>query len=133
MLAINQFNIWLFSKMLLLIERLANVYAGEGVKTSTSFDDLILHSKPQVLPGDDLRRTLAGVLRRYLSPITASKLVENLGESVGDYTLTRDEKDNCFTLLINVDLIVNMTNGTEVVASNTVIFPAILFQLYQIN
>lgn len=118
--------------MLLLIERLAGVYSGEGAKICVSFDELIVHSKPEVIKGNDIRRALASILKRYLTTTTACKLVENLGAKVGDYTLTRDEKDDSYTLITDVDLSINMVTDAGT-TTTTAVIPAILFQLYQIN
>jgi hypothetical protein len=119
--------------MLLLVKRLTNSYAGEGSKTVVGFSELIIHDKPERLPGKDIRKAVIATLCRFVSPNTAEKLIGNMGTSVGDYTLMRDELDNSYTLSMNVDLMISAVDGDGVVAGKcSTIIEAILFQIYEL-
>lgn len=114
---------------MLLIERLSGKYSGEGVKISVEFDDLILHSRPEIVEGRDLKKTFAGILRRYLSLKTCTTLLANVNTKVGDFTVTLDELNKCYSFIMDVDLIVRLEGDGKTTEQKAVI-PAIVFQLY---
>ena len=114
---------------MLLIERLTDKFSGEGVKISVDFDDLVLHDRPKVVEGRDLKKTFAMILRKYLTLKTCTALLANMGEKVGDFTVTYDELNKCYTLIANCDLNIRIEDGDNVVMQKAII-PAIVFQLY---